>query len=186
MAKYLIHKAVEFDAVTVKARKALGVTDVEELGNLYTAQRKYDGCNAIIKVTPSTIDILTRTGETVLSCEHLKRALRSSAFRKITEAGAAYVLLGELWEPGREQAQISGDVRRHGPAPNLMFMAFDFIDYADFESGYTGMPFGLRYQTLMTYLRGQHKTDRIQLCETYNPGTYGGVDLFCASLLEKG
>ncbi|WP_334166786.1 hypothetical protein [Achromobacter mucicolens] len=173
MSDYLIQKAVEFAAVKVGVRKHLGVTSVDELADSYMAQRKHDGCNAIALVYPNGCDkILSRTGELVRSCQHVLTALRQR-LAHLLAAGQAFAVLGEVWQPGTPQSTISGDFRRHGPAPELQFVVFDIMAADSFTAGACSTPFEERFRRAATLFRGAHPKDTVQLCATYNPGTYG-------------
>lgn len=187
MAEYLIHKAVEFAAVKVSVRKALGVASVDELADSYSAQRKHDGCNAIALVYPNAeLDrILSRTGEMVRSCRHVLVALRQR-LAKFLECGQAFAVLGEVWQPGTPQSTISGDFRRHDPAPDLQFVVFDFLPADSFKAGACSTPFAERYDRAATLFRGAHPKDTVQLCATYNPGTYGAPQRMADELSKAG
>ncbi|MHA6903318.1 ATP-dependent DNA ligase (plasmid) [Ralstonia syzygii subsp. celebesensis] len=185
MAEYLIHKAVEFDKVTAKAKKEKGLTDLASLAIRYGAQRKYDGCNGILLVKPNETALLSRTGEVVRSCDHIRKAGRV-LMSPLLEKGRAVVLLGEVWQAGQPQSKISGDFRRHDPAPHLQFIAFDTLYLDEYQEGISYRPFAERYIQLHTFLRATHPTDTVRLCETYNPGTYGDPQAFADQLVEQG
>ncbi|MDO3559436.1 hypothetical protein [Ralstonia pseudosolanacearum] len=185
MAEYLIHKAVEFDKVTAKAKKDKGLTSLTDLFDRYTAQRKYDGCNGILVVKPNETTLLSRTGEVVRSCDHIRKAGRV-LMNPLLVMGDAVVLLGEVWQAGRPQAQISGDFRRHDPAPGLQFIAFDMLFLDEYEAGVSTTPFKQRYLSLHMRLRSTHQTDTVRLCETYNPGTYGDPQRLADELVARG
>lgn len=185
MAEYLIHKAVEFDKVTAKAKKEKGLTDLASLANVYGAQRKYDGCNGILILKPNEQVLLSRTGEVVRSCDHIKRAGRAS-FNAVLARGATAVVLGEVWQKGRPQSAISGDFRRHDPAPGLQFIAFDVLNFDEYTAGFSDNPFMTRYEQLWHHLRDSHPGDTLRLCEYYNPGTYGDPQAFADQLVAQG
>ncbi|WP_247537429.1 hypothetical protein [Ralstonia pseudosolanacearum] len=185
MAEYLIHKAVEFDKITAKAKKEKGLTDLASLAIRYGAQRKYDGCNGILIVKPNEQVLLSRTGEVVRSCDHIKRASRA-ALSPVLARGDAMVLLGEVWQAGRRQSVISGDFRRHDSAPGLQFIAFDMLRLDEYEAGLSERPFFDRYTGLHLRLRATHPADTLRLCEYYNPGTYGDPQGFADYLVAQG
>ena len=187
MPEYLIHKAVEFAAVKVGVRKALGVSSVDELAQSYTAQRKHDGCNAIALVYPNADrdQLLSRTGERVRSCQHVLVALRQRLSRYLAD-GHAYAVLGEVWQPGTPQSTISGDFRRHDPAPELQFVVFDILDAESFTAGASPTPFEQRYERAAMLFRGAHPKDTVQLCATYYPGTYGLPQRMADELAKPG
>ncbi|OZI20064.1 hypothetical protein CAL26_21150 [Bordetella genomosp. 9] len=173
MGKYIIHKAVEFDAVKVSARKAMGAESIRDLAGTYMAQRKYDGCNAVVIVTPNGEGdkVLSRTGEVVRSCAHLVRAVRNRVIRKL-ERGHAVAVLGEVWRAGVPQATISGEFRRHEPAAGLRLAVFDMLTLGEFEAGYSPYAYTDRFDVLYPYFR-EDDMGSVFLAGTYNPGTYG-------------
>ncbi|KDD18667.1 ATP-dependent DNA ligase domain protein [Bordetella bronchiseptica MBORD707] len=160
---------------------------MDDLAATYMAQRKHDGCNAIALVYPNAANdrIISRTGEGVKSCQHIIVALRQRLSARLAE-GQAFAVLGEVWQPGVAQAAISGDFRRHSPAPNLQFVVFDILAADSFRNGVCGTPFRQRYARAFTLFRGAHPRDVVQLCNTYNPGTYGLPQQMADSLCKQG
>ncbi|WP_429498847.1 hypothetical protein ACQUFY_05940 [Robbsia andropogonis] len=187
MSKYIIHKAVEFDAVKVGVRKEMGVSTVSDLADRYMAQRKYDGCNAIVIVTPNREGdkVLSRTGEVVRSCQHFIVAVRQKLARWL-EKGFSFAVLGEAWRPGTTQNIISGEFRQHDPAPKLQFMVFDRLSVGDFEAGASDEPCADRSDACHYMFRPSHALDTVQLVETYNPGTYGDPIVMANALVASG
>jgi len=187
MTQYLVHKAVEFASVTARAKKAIGLTCIEDLDTRYDAQLKYDGCNAIVIVTPNgALDrMLSRTGEYVKSCNHIIKRVRAVLSEPLSR-GESFAVLGEVWQAGTAQAVISGNFRRHEQVPSLQFIAFDMLTEAEFSQGRSEWPFKVRYGALWTYFRGQHPTDTARLCETYHRGTYGSAQEMCNQYVAKG
>ncbi|QYD70141.1 hypothetical protein KZJ38_07490 [Paraburkholderia edwinii] len=187
MSEYIIHKAVEFSKVKVAVRKELEAESVDDLANKFYAQRKYDGCNAAVIVTPSGDGdkVLSRTGEVVKSCNHIIKGVRGRLKAKLEKLGA-YAVLGEVWRPRTTQNIISGEFRRHDPAPKLQFQVFDMLTLTEFEAGHSDFTFEVRYEQLFPYFRGAHATDTVQLADTYTPGSYGNPTTLCDSLVEQG
>lgn len=187
MSKYLVHKAVEFSKVKVAVRRELGAESVDDLALTHYAQRKYDGCNAIVIVTPNSAGdkVLSRTGEVVKSCDHIIKAVRRKLAQRL-EKGQAWAVLGEVWRPDTTQNVISGEFRRHVAAPKLQFVVFDMLTFTEFENGHSQYSFAVRFDTLFPYFRGAHPTDTVQLAATYNPGSYGKPTDFCDTLVAQG
>lgn len=187
MSQYLIHKAVEFSKVKVAVRKAWGAESVDDLAGRFMAQRKYDGCNVVVIVTPNAAGdaVVSRTGEPVRSCMHFVKAVRQRLHAKL-EKGCSFAVLGEAWRPGTTQNIISGEFRTHEPRPKLQLMAFDMLSLHEFDSGQSKFSFTVRYDLLFKYFRGAHAVDTVQLVETYNPGTYGKPTDMADALVKSG
>ncbi|AQT27786.1 DNA ligase [Ralstonia phage RS-PI-1] len=187
MTQYIIHKAVEFSAVKVGVRKALSAESVDDLSNTHYLQRKYDGCNGILKLTPNGAGdvVQSRTGEVAKSCAHVIKAGRS-VFGAFLERGVAVAVLGEVWRPKTEFADISGMFRRHNAEPTLQFVSFDLLMLDEFENGMSYRRFEDRYNALHIKARGAHATDTIQLGATYTPGSYGSATDMATSLVAEG
>jgi DNA ligase-1 len=187
MSQYIVHKAVEFAAVKVAVRKELGAESVDDLATTHYFQRKYDGCNGVLKLTPNGLGdvLLSRTGEVVKSCDHIIKSARMK-FNDYFLRGMGLVLLGEVWRPNTEFARISGEFRKHDPVTLLKFVAFDMLPMTEFDKGASELTFEHRYTALMNKLRGFHQTDTIWLAETYTPGSYGLPTEFATKLVEEG
>jgi len=187
LSKYIVHKAVEFAKVKVAVRKELGAESVDDLALTHYAQRKYDGCNAIVIVTPNSAGdkVLSRTGEVVKSCDHIIKAVRQKLSKRL-ERGQALAVLGEVWRPGTTQNVISGEFRRHAAAPKLQLVVFDMLTLDEFENGYSPYSFAVRFDVLFPFFRGAHPTDTVQLAATYNPGSYGKPTNLCDHLVAQG
>ncbi|KVE35692.1 ATP-dependent DNA ligase [Burkholderia sp. BDU5] len=185
MTKYIIHKAVDFSAVKVGVRKELGAESVDCLANTHYLQRKYDGCNAIVKVTPSGFDIRSRTDERVRSCDHIGVNVKALLSKRL-ERGESYAVLGEVWRTLTPFADISGMYRRHNAEPTLQFVVFDMLTLDEFENGASFRRFEDRYNALFPYFRGFHPLDPVRLCETYMPGSYGEPVSLATHLVKQG
>lgn len=166
--KYLVHKAVEFSAMTQKAKKERGITAVEQLDDKYMAQRKYDGCNAIIRLTQGGGDMLSRMGEIVKSCDHIVRHAHLLLKPRLAR-DESFAVLGEVWQRKTPQPRISGDFRKGEARPGLQFAAFDIHPLTRFEEGRNPVPFVDRHAFLHSYFRGFTQADPVFLVETYNP-----------------
>lgn len=122
MADYIIHKAVTLDKVRAKRRALL--EQPRYLEDNYIAQAKYDGCNLVALYDGKTVEFLSRTGETVFSCDHIRMCLMT--FPGIKPG----VYLGEAWCPDATFPEISGWFRRHGTdedTARLQFVIFDYL-----------------------------------------------------------
>jgi DNA ligase-1 len=173
LARYFVHKAVEFTALSAAGKKRLGATTISDLADKYDLQYKYDGCNCIVKLLNiSTFEIISRTGETVRSMDHIGHRLLG-LFRKTLERGVGVVVLGEAWAKGYPQPRISGWFRKHEQASMLQFAAFDVLNLTDFEAGASDVEFGTRYEQLAFHIRGHNESDPVFLCPLFTAGTYG-------------
>jgi ATP-dependent DNA ligase len=111
----LIQKAVEFDKLAAAMKKKYG--NVQALFDAgWWCQPKYDGVHLIVDTAAG--QVLTRTGERVISCDHL---LEWAGFL----GGGGWVFQGEAWMPRQDFHTISGCVRRHAPAPALLLQVYD-------------------------------------------------------------
>jgi ATP-dependent DNA ligase len=117
-----IMKAVEYKKLPAKFKKQHpNVLAMRAAG--WAIQPKYDGCYAEFHILDDrTVRALTRTGETIRSCDHIAQYL-------LTVSEEPCVWVGELWDMDREALfpKISGDVRRHSASPNLTLMVFDLL-----------------------------------------------------------
>lgn len=136
MAKpYIVHKAVELD----KVKKKLAPTE-DQLRTEYLAQPKYDGCNCVVIKRANSaehITILSRTGEEVLSANHIKEALAAAPFAPIG------VYLGEYWHPTLDQPTVSGMFRKKDGTQyrEPFFVVFDFVSIGEFERGFSELTY---------------------------------------------
>lgn len=126
--RHLVHKAIDPTKLSTKVREQLGILEGNQFGPGWQFERKYDGCHMIaIGHDDGDIELVSRTGEPVLSCDHIKSALRGRLRGK--------VLFGEVWVPGTEHRAISGAFRRHSAQPHLLYMAFDMVPLEYFLIG---------------------------------------------------
>lgn len=139
MANYLVHKAVDLAKVKVKRRAVLSQPGYLEKN--YWVLQKYDGCCGIVFINSSGVasHMLTRTGEKIRSCDHILRWITTdNRWRNV-------MLFVELWHPDMEFAEISGRVRQHSPAPELIYKAWDVVPADDYMVGECAVPFKERY-----------------------------------------
>lgn len=136
MAKpYIVHKAVELS----KVRKKLVPTE-DQLRTEYLAQPKYDGCNCVVIKRANSVEhitILSRTGEEVLSANHIKEAMAGAPFAPIG------VYLGEYWHPTLDQPTVSGMFRKKDGTQYTepFFVVFDFVSIMEFEQGFSDLTY---------------------------------------------
>lgn len=150
MSDYLIMKAVEYDKLPVKFKKAHPFDGLMAEG--YWLQKKYDGCMGIVVGDK----MLSRTGEDYTrSCGHLVEEVR----RHIP----SFNVIGEVWQPPTEALfpAISGKFRRHSPSPELMFIVNDVVP----KVWHTAMPYSHRHAMLMQALA---YGDRVLPAATYH------------------
>lgn len=178
MAKYNIQKATEINDQSAPFKKALKAGDLE---SKWQAQRKYDGCNLVIRVgTDGVGEALSRTGEEVRSVDHIVSAV-SRVY------GPGWVVLGEAWIEGTPQPTISGLFRQHAPAPALNFVVFDIIKSGSFALGIHDVPYRIRQRHLNDTLRTHNFPGSPLLeCAYYNPGSYGCAQKLANALVDMG
>jgi DNA ligase-1 len=122
VADYIIQKAVSPDKV-VKKRKV----SLEYMGEYWIAQRKYDGCCAVL-VGGQT---LSRTGEVYQCLNDIAQ-----------EFYPGLVVIGEAWWPGPDQFNlISGEFRRHARSEKLELKVNDVLTLQEFNDGYSPVPY---------------------------------------------
>ncbi len=130
MSEYLCMKAVEYDKLPVKFKKANPFDGLLDQG--YWLQKKYDGCMGIatIQANRSICGMLSRTGEDYsASTQHLLDELHEAATELYGQDFAAFVAIGEVWQPIEEAKfpAISGSFRRQKPSPQLRFVVNDLL-----------------------------------------------------------
>ena len=129
MADVRILKAVEFSKLSAKFKKQY--KDERALFDAgWWLQPKFDGCYAEFHIDTSGAGgrarsrANTRTNEAIRSCQHIIDDLHAR-----TPEGTYCTYVGELWCP-RDSVrfpEISGWVRRHYDAPDLMLVCFDLL-----------------------------------------------------------
>lgn len=123
MGDYIVHKAVELSALSVKLRE-----DKEE--HDYLVSPKYDGCHAIFCFDKGKhIATYSRTGELVKSMDHIASSLLD--LYPLDQGRVA--ICGEAWMVDQPFNVISGVFRRQYAQPQLQFVPFDLVpfDYND-------------------------------------------------------
>lgn len=173
MPDYQIMKAVEYDKLPVKFKKANPYAMMAANG--YWLQKKYDGCfgQAIMRFNGGS-QMLSRTGEDyTASCGHILEEIREAAD---SQSGSwdDFVVMGEVWRPFDEAKfpAISGQFRRHNPEPTLRFVANDLVP-AGLLSTHS---YKERYDDLMQLLPPEPNC-LVTVAETYLPGSWSGDPL---------
>lgn len=121
MADYIVHKAVELDALSTKTKAKL------EECNHWIVSPKYDGCHAILLFKDGNfVGALSRTGEKVYSLDHIGQSFEDNYRLPLGQVA----ICGEAWIPGQEFNEISGHFRRQsGRITELYFVPFDFVGW---------------------------------------------------------
>lgn len=119
MPDYIVHKAIDLDKLSTKAK-------AETLTSTYLISPKYDGCHVIfLFVNGDLHDVLSRTGERVISMNHVAEDLKATY-----DLGKGRIAIcGEAWIPGQEFSDISGLFRRQYAVPDLKFVPFDCVPW---------------------------------------------------------
>jgi DNA ligase-1 len=168
MAEYLIMKAVEFDKLPAKFKKAHPFEELLNEG--YWLQKKYDGCMGIATIRPEfeLCTMQSRTGEDyTASTGHLLRELFDTMQAHEGEGFMPVIFIGEVWQPIGEARfpAISGKFRRQYPSPELRFVVNDMLPLG-FN---TDLPYKARYMNLVEYL-GQEAAAtvwKVEVAKTY-------------------
>lgn len=126
MSDYIVHKAIEYSAISRNSLKLLSAnTD-------WIISPKYDGCHAVFLFDNGKhYSTLSRTGETVRSMEHIAIDLLRR-YPWLATAGRV-AICGEAWTPYKDFNEISGLFRKHSNSPELMFVPFDYVSW-DFRT----------------------------------------------------
>lgn len=148
MANYIVHKAVELDALSTKARASLDEC------HSWVVSPKYDGCHAILLFKNGNfVEALSRTGEKVYSLDHIGLSFEDN----YTLPAGQIAICGEAWVPGQEFNEISGHFRRQsGRIRELYFVPFDFVEWSRSYEGaqpflYSDLGYLDRLQELASY-----------------------------------
>lgn len=130
MADYIVHKAVELSALSVKNREAVKQKS-------YVLSPKYDGCHAIFLFDNGKfLAAKSRTNEHVFSMPRIgEELLGLYPFLQVDK----HAIMGEAWIPGREFSDIGGIFRRQSPQPELGFVPFDTVRWR-YDSTEDGRP----------------------------------------------
>jgi ATP-dependent DNA ligase len=128
MADYIVHKAIELDNLSAKARAAITETE-------WIISPKYDGCHAVFCfVDGKHLGTYSRSGEVVRSMDHIARSLPDH----YDLSTGRIAVCGEAWMLGKEFNEISGAFRRHTPQPDLAFVPFDIVPFDYNDQGTSG------------------------------------------------
>lgn len=133
MPDYIVHKAVEYSALSAKAKAGLEQT------YQWVLSPKYDGCHAVFLFDERKhVVTLSRTGEQVLSMPHIATDLLHVYGHLLSEG--RWAVCGEAWTPGQEFNVLSGWFRKQSPVPDLRFVPFDIVEWAPNTSGTCSTP----------------------------------------------
>lgn len=124
MADYIVHKAIELDAVSGKTFTRL------EAEQEWIVSPKYDGCHAVFLYDDGKfVGAYSRSGEVVLSMNHIGGSLLD--IYDLSKGRIA--ITGEAWMVGEPFNVVSGVFRRKYGQPQLQFVPFDIVpfDYND-------------------------------------------------------
>jgi DNA ligase-1 len=169
MADELILKAVEFDKTSAAFRKQY--KDEEALHKAgWVAQPKYDGVFGMACIREELMQsrMLSRTGEDyTLQCQHIVQSLWDALMHVRGTGWYGAVVLGEVWHPELPQPTISGDFRRHRPAPHLIFMANDLLPMAaDGMAASTKRRYSDRHEDLCATFVALRSREPVQVART--------------------
>jgi ATP-dependent DNA ligase len=160
--KHLVHKPVELRNLSKKLQESVDIHSDE-----YVWQYKYDGCHMIVVVHEGKAQGFSRTGEVVLSCDHILREIEGVC----ESAGVTnYVFFGEAWDRLQTHSKISGDFRRHS-ASELGYRLFDGVPLADFATGHCPITYTTRFTELLNILyRSDHgELMYVSYAESFEP-----------------
>lgn len=141
--KHLVHKPVELRNLSKKLQASVDIHSDE-----YVWQYKYDGCHMIVVVEAGKASGFSRTGEVVLSCDHILREVEEMCERS---GLLNYVFFGEAWDHQQTHSKISGDFRRHS-ASELAYMLFDGVPLSDFIAGHCPVAYETRFRAVLDAL----------------------------------
>lgn len=122
MSKYIIHKAVDLHKIADKNRP----TEDDLASSKYVWQPKIDGCNLVAIVSDTKVELLSRTGEPVLSADNLKKALSKLPLG---------VYLGEYVIPYLTFPVISGHFRNQKEQIDAQMVIFDSLTLSEWSAG---------------------------------------------------
>lgn len=119
---YLVHKAIELTALSAKVKATLP-------SKRWVVSPKYDGCHAVFMFDEGRfIRAMSRTGETVLSMNHVANYLLDH-YSDLLKRHGRVAIAGEAWSGKLAFNEISGLFRRHSPSPALGFVPFDILSW---------------------------------------------------------
>ena len=149
MAGYIVHKAIEPDALSARTKAAL------ETRQDWIISPKYDGCQVVFFFKDGQhVMTKSRGGEAVQSMQHIADKL-VALFKHHIQFGQI-AICGEAWTHGRDFNELSGMFRRQYPALDLGFAPFDLVAWeyrADTFSGpavelFSIVPYSIRVNAL--------------------------------------
>ncbi len=140
----------------------------KHVGDVFDAQRKYNGLRCIVVVKDGNAGLWSRKRERILGVPHIE-----SAYETIFEGQRGrYVFDGELYRHGWSLQTIGGYVRKKSEVKpgyeELVHHVYDFPSYAG--------PWHLRYQGLANLFNVIGDHPELQMVETFRV-TGGLVDL---------
>jgi DNA ligase-1 len=131
LADYIVHKAIELEALSAKARLAMDNI------HAWIISPKYDGCHAVFLFKDGQhYATLSRTGERVMSMDHIAVDLLRCYPEALRYGQVA--ITGEAWMVGKDFNVISGTFRRQYPQPDLMFVPFDIVQWEHCDDTFSG------------------------------------------------
>lgn len=120
MADYIVHKAIELDALSARAKAHL------ETSQDWIMSPKYDGCQVVFFFKDGQhVMTMSRTGEAVVSMPHIAAKLTALYSHHLRHGQIA--IAGEAWTHGKDFNELSGMFRRQYPVHDLGFVPFDLV-----------------------------------------------------------
>jgi DNA ligase-1 len=131
LADYIVHKAIELEALSAKARLAMDNI------HAWIISPKYDGCHAVFLFKDGQhYATFSRSGEKVMSMDHVGQDLLRVYPNLLSHGQVA--ITGEAWMVGKDFNVISGTFRRQYPQPDLMFVPFDYVSWEFRDDTFSG------------------------------------------------
>lgn len=175
MADYIVHKPAELSTVHKKRQAELLAGEIKN----YLAMPKYDGCCVVTRMYPDgTVTCSSRTDKEYVSTLPAARLLAKQLAGPIQTYGGL-VVISEAWHPDRTHGEISGEFRREAESPWLRLYAFDCLTMAEFEAGFSEVPYHLRRARMDALRSPCDGVDMVQLAS----GLGWGYDLKSAQTL---
>lgn len=148
MSKYIVHKAIDKDALSAKTQRLID-------GEPRLISPKYDGCHVVFLFNEGKLEgARSRDDKPVRSMQHVAEAL--PVYYPWLQQGQRAVC-GEAWIPGRDFEEISGAFRRHSNQESLRFVPFDTVCWTLYEGRpllSSEIPYGFRLRNLSGAWRG--------------------------------
>ena len=142
MAKYIIHKAVEFSKLSKKMQSSINLDECDW-------QPKFDGCNMVATVSSDGVSLRSRTNHVVKSANHIAQELKALPLG---------VYLGEFILPGKPFPESSGAFRNENQCPEAMFIIFDHLSNTEWGASAPDLVpvWGVRRERLKLLYRQKH------------------------------